>query len=154
MAYNDNYPNGYKSGYNSWDDPDRKDYSPSGWDRSQRSAMAASEERERSMAEYNSGIERERKRQQRLQEQRDMDEDRRIRERQQMDEHIKMYTKSISHLCEQKRNDYKKRSFLSRAVATISGKGFYKIPFWDLAKAEVDKMSNEQLEDFYRKNVR
>ena len=28
MAYNDNYPNGYKSGYNSWDDPDRKINSP------------------------------------------------------------------------------------------------------------------------------
>ena len=28
MAYNDNYPNGYKSGYNSWDDPDRTISSP------------------------------------------------------------------------------------------------------------------------------
>lgn len=28
MAYNDNYPNGYKSGHNSWDDPDRTINSP------------------------------------------------------------------------------------------------------------------------------
>lgn len=28
MAYNDNYPNGYKSGYNSWDDPERTISSP------------------------------------------------------------------------------------------------------------------------------
>lgn len=40
MAYIDNYPNGYKSGYSSADDPDRKDYSPYGLERQQRDAMA------------------------------------------------------------------------------------------------------------------
>ena len=52
MAYIDNYSNGYKSGYSSADDPERRDYSPSGVEAQQRDALAASAERERRMSEY------------------------------------------------------------------------------------------------------
>lgn len=154
MAYSDNYPNGYKSGYSSADDPNRVNYSPMGVESARRSAMAASDERERRMSEYNSGIEREKQRQQRLQQQREREEWEQKQERIRAEEHIDMHVKSIQYLCEQKRNEYKKKSWLSRAVATLSGKGYYKIPFWDLAKQEVEQMSDKELETFYRRNVR
>ena len=59
MAYIDNYSNGYKSGYSSADDPERKNYSPSGVEAQQRDALAESYERERRMSEYKAGLERE-----------------------------------------------------------------------------------------------
>ena len=154
MAYSDNYPNGYKSGYSSADDPGRRDYSPSGVASQQRDALAASYERERKMSEYNAGVERERQRQQRLQEQQEMEESKRQQEMKQSDEHMKMYIESVKYVCEQKRNNYKKMSLFSRAIATLKGKGYYKTPFWDLAVEEVDKMSKEELADFHRRNVR
>ena len=154
MAYKDNYPNGYKSGYSSADDPERKDYSPLGVEGQQRNALSESFERERKMSEYNAGVEMERQRQQRLQEQYEREESQRQQERNRSNEHREMYIESIKYLCEQKRNEYKKKSWFSKAVASLSGKGYYKTSFWDLAKAEVDKMSDEQLEDFYTKNVR
>ena len=59
MAYIDNYSNGYKSGYSSADDPERKDYSPSGVEAQQRDALAESFERERRMSEYQAGLDKE-----------------------------------------------------------------------------------------------
>ena len=98
MAYKDNYPNGYKSGYSSWDDPDRKDYSPSGEERGRRSAMAASEERDRVMSDYEAGRERERQHQQRIQEQREREEWKEHQSREKSAEHMKMYTESINYI--------------------------------------------------------
>lgn len=46
MAYIDNYPNGYKSGYSSADDPERKDYSPYGLERQTRGILEETEKRE------------------------------------------------------------------------------------------------------------
>lgn len=43
MAYIDNYPNGYKSGYSSADDPERKDYSPYGLERQTRGILEETE---------------------------------------------------------------------------------------------------------------
>ena len=154
MAYSDNYPNGYKSGYSSADDYDRKDYSPMGVEGARRDAMAASMERDRRMSEYNAGLEREKERQRKIQQKYEMEEAQKQRERQIESENREMYITAVKYLCQQKRDEYKKKSWFSRAVATLSGKGYYKIPFWDLAQKEVSQMSEEELNDFYNKRVK
>jgi len=45
-------------------------------------------------------------------------------------------------------------NFFKKAIATLSGKGYYKTDFWDLARQEVDQMSEKEIDTFYKTNVR
>lgn len=154
MAYKDNYPNGYKSGYSSADDPERKDYSDLGVEAQRRDALADSYERERRMSEYEAGLEKERQREQKIQQQYEKEEMEKQRLRKNAQETSEKYVDSIKHLAEQMRKKYQQKSFFTRAMLTLRGKGYHNIKFWDNAKAEIDKMSDEELNDYYKRNVR
>lgn len=83
MNYSDKYPNGCKSGY-------------------------SSAERERRMSEYNDGIEREKKAQQKIRERYEQERAQQERQRQGFAEHSEKRIKVIKYLTNQKRENYKK----------------------------------------------
>lgn len=153
MGIDDTYPNGYKDGYSSSDHATQS-YSPYAVERDRRNAAYDSAMRDYRMERYEVGLEKERERKRKILEEREREERKLEQERKRSEEHIKMSTDSIRYLCEQKRKAYKNRSLFSRAIATLSGKGYYKIDFWKNAENEVFKMNDEQLEDFYNKHVR
>ena len=109
MAYVDNYSNGYKSGYSSADDPERKDYSPSGVEAQQRDALASSYERERRMSEYQAGLDTE----QRARERREAEREREAWKMSQFEregrERVAERRKAINIIVQQKRDEYNKK---------------------------------------------
>jgi len=150
MAYIDNYPNGYKSGYSSADDPERRNYSPSGVEAQQRDALAESRERERRMSEYQAGLEKEQK----LREQREAERKRTEWQINQWEREAKDQVanrrEAINIIVQQKRNEYNEKSWFGKAIAKLRGKSFDKIERQVIADAErrVDKMDPNYIEYF------
>lgn len=150
MAYIDNYSNGYKSGYSSVDDPERKNYSPLGVEGQQRDALAESQERERRMSEYQAGLDKEQRNRdnQRLEQQK---EDWRMAQiEQEGREQVAERRKAINLIVQQKRDEYNKKSWFGKAIATLKGKNFDKMKrqITEAAERRVDRMNSEQIEHF------
>lgn len=153
MAYIDNYPNGWKNGYSSSDDPDRR-LNDSTWN-SMRISSAKEDEirkaREARMAE----IERERER---LRAKEAAEQARLEWQRSQLDKKIQQDTelrkKAVDIIMEQKRAAYDKQNILKRAVLKIKGRTFEQMKWKTITEARqrVDKMSNEQVRMFVESN--
>jgi len=79
---------------------------------------------------------------------------RRLQENKEMKENLERKSEVLHYLTQQKRENYKKMNFFKKAIATLSGKGYYKTDFWDLARQEVDQMSEKEIDTFYKTNVR
>ena len=154
MAYSDNYPNGYKSGYDSWDDPDRKDYSPSGWDRAQRNAMYESSERDRVMSDYEAGLERQRRNQERRQAERDREEFARKNQENIYREKAENRDKVFNYILKQERDKFDNMKLFPKAILKLSGK-FYtqRNQLHDKVDERVSKMTDFQIENFIENNI-
>lgn len=155
MAYIDNYSNGYKSGYSSVDDPERKDYSPLGVEGQQRNALAESQERERRMSEYQAGLDRERRIQdkQRLEQQKE--EWRMAQIEREGRYQVAERRKAINLIVQQKRDEYNKKSWFGKAIAILQGKNFDKMKkqITEAAERRIDRMTPEQVERFVEKQT-
>ena len=127
MAYIDNYSNGYKSGYSSADDPERRDYSPSGVEAQQRDALAESYERERRMSEYQAGLDREQKNRDKQQLEQQKEDWRMSQIEREGREQVAERRKAINLIVQQKRDEYNKKSWFGKAIATLRGKSFDKM---------------------------
>ena len=155
MAYIDNYSNGYKSGYSSADDPERRDYSPSGVEAQQRDALAASAERERRMSEYQAGLDREQRNRDKQQLEQQKEDWRMSQIELEGREQVAERRKAINLIVQQKRDEYNKKSWFGKAIATLRGKGFDKMKkqITEAAERRVDRMSSEQVESFIEKQT-
>ena len=155
MAYIDNYPNGYKDGYSSADDPERRDYSPSGVEAQLRDALAESYERERRMSEYQAGLDREQEARERREAERAREEWKMSQIEREGREQVAERRKAINLIVQQKRDEYNKKSWFGKAIATLRGKGFDKMKkqITESAEGRVDRMSSEQVESFIEKQT-
>ena len=155
MAYIDNYPNGYKDGYSSADDPERRDYSPSGVEAQLRDALAASAERERRMSEYQAGLDREQEARERREAERAREEWKMSQIEREGREQVAERRKAINLIVQQKRDEYNKKSWFGKAIATLRGKSFDKMEkqITESAEGRVDRMSPEQVESFIEKQT-
>lgn len=155
MAYIDNYSNGYKSGYSSADDPERRDYSPSGVEAQQRDALAESYERERRMSEYQAGLDREQRNRDKQQLEQQKEDCRMSQIEREGREQVAERRKAINLIVQQKRDEYNKKSWFGKAIATLRGKGFDKMKkqITEAAERRVDRMSPEQVESFIEKQT-
>lgn len=155
MAYIDNYPNGYKDGYSSADDPERRDYSPSGVEAQLRDALAASAERERRMSEYQAGLDREQEARERREAERAREEWKMSQIEREGREQVAERRKAINLIVQQKRDEYNKKSWFGKAIATLRGKSFDKMKkqITESAEGRVDRMSPEQVESFIEKQT-
>ncbi len=155
MAYIDNYSNGYKSGYSSADDPERRDYSPSGVEAQQRDALAESYERERRMSEYQAGLDREQKNRDKQQLEQQKEDWRMSQIEREGREQVAERRKAINLIVQQKRDEYNKKSWFGKAIATLRGKSFDKMKkqITEAAEGRVDRMSSEQVESFIEKQT-
>ena len=155
MAYIDNYPNGYKDGYSSADDPERRDYSPSGVEAQLRDALAASAERERRMSEYQAGLDREQRNRDKQQLEQQKEDWRMSQIEREGREQVAERRKAINLIVQQKRDEYNKKSWFGKAIATLRGKGFDKMKkqITEAAERRVDRMSPEQVESFIEKQT-
>ena len=155
MAYIDNYPNGHKSGYSSADDPERKDYSPLGVDGQQRDALAESYEKERRMSEYQAGIDRERRNREKQQLEQQKEDWRMAQIEREGREQVAERRKAINLIVQQKKDEYNKKSWFGKAIATLRGKSFDKMKkqITEAAERRVDRMTPEQIENFVEKQT-
>ena len=155
MAYIDNYPNGYKDGYSCADDPERRDYSPSGVEAQLRDALAASAERERRMSEYQAGLDREQEARERREAERATEEWKMSQIEREGREQVAERRKAINLIVQQKRDEYNKKSWFGKAIATLRGKSFDKMKkqITESAEGRVDRMSPEQVESFIEKQT-
>ena len=155
MAYIDNYPNGYKDGYSSADDPERRDYSPSGVEAQLRDALAASAERERRMSEYQAGLDREQEARERREAERAREEWKMSQIEREGREQVAERRKAINLIVQQKRDEYNKKSWFGKAIATLRGKSCDKMKkqITESAEGRVDRMSPEQVESFIEKQT-
>lgn len=150
MAYIDNYSNGYKSGYSSAQDPERKNYSSLGVKGQQRDALAESQERERRMSEYQAGLDTEQRNRdhQRLEQQKE--EWKMTQIEREGKEKIAERRKAINLIVQQKKDEYNKKSWFGKAIATLKGKNFDKMErqITEAAEKRIDRMNPEQIEHF------
>lgn len=155
MAYIDNYSNGYKSGYSSADDPERRDYSPYGVEAQQRDALAESYERERRMSEYQAGLDREQRNRDKQQLEQQKEDWRMSQIEREGREQVAERRKAINLIVQQKRDEYNKKSWFGKAIATLRGKSFDKMKkqITEAAEGRVDRMSSEQVESFIEKQT-
>ena len=155
MAYIDNYPNGYKDGYSSADDPERRDYSPSGVEAQLRDALAASAESERRTSEYQAGLDREQRNRDKQQLEQQKEDWRMSQIEREGREQVAERRKAINLIVQQKRDEYNKKSWFGKAIATLRGKGFDKMKkqITEAAERRVDRMSPEQVESFIEKQT-
>ena len=63
--------------------------------------------------------------------------------------------KAINLIVQQKRDEYNKKSWFGKAIATLRGKGFDKMKkqITEAAERRVDRMSSEQVESFIEKQT-
>ena len=149
MANEQNFPNGWKDGYSSADHA-TESYSPYAAERKQREALGRSEERERRMSEYNSGLAREQARYEKQQSERAKVEWQNVEREREARRHISQRREAINIIVQQKREDYNKKSWFQKAIAKLRGRTFNKMKSQITAEAErrVDKMSPAQIERF------
>lgn len=152
MKYVDNYPNGTKSGYSAADDPDRRDYSPLGVASQQRNALHDSYERERQMDEYQRGVDSERARLEKIQAEREREEWIRENQERERRKRVDLRWEAIDIIVQQKRDEYNKKSWFGKAIATLRGKTFYKMrdQITDAAERTVDSMTPEEIKEFVK----
>lgn len=150
MAYIDNYSNGYKSGYSSADDPERKNYSPSAVEGQQRDALAESYERERRMSEYQEGLDKEQRILEKIEAEQRREEWKMSQIEKEGREHVAQRREAIRLIVQQKRDEYNKKSWFGKAIATLRGKSFDKMKrqITEAAEKRVDRMAPEQVERF------
>lgn len=155
MAYIDNYSNGYKSGYSSADDPERKDYSPSGIEAQQRDALAESYEKERIMSEYQKGLDTEQRNRDKQQLEQQKEDWKMSQIEREGREQVAERRKAINLIVQQKRDEYNKKSWFGKAIATLRGKSFDKMKrqITEAAERRVDRMGPEQIEAFIEKQT-
>ena len=155
MAYIDNYSNGYKSGYSSSDDPERKDYSPSGVEAQRRNALAESYERERRRSKYQAGLDGEQRERERREAEREREEWKMSQIEREGREQVAERRKAINLIVQQKRDEYNKKSWFGKAIATLRGKSFDKMKrqITEAAERRVDRMSPEQIEQFIERQT-
>lgn len=155
MAYSDNYSNGYKSGYSSADDPDRKDYSPYGVEAQQRDTLAASYEKERKMSEYQDGLDKEQRYRNKIEAEHQKEEWLRKQIEEEGREFVANRRKAINIIVQQKREEYNKKSWFGKGIATLRGKSYDKMKkqITEAAEKRVDRMGPEQLEKFIERET-
>lgn len=146
MEYRDNYPNGYKEGYDSWDDPDRKDYSPYGVERARREAGSGIRTTGDSALDWS-------RRRQRAEEEKNIAE---ANDRKREETSYERRRAVTEFIAKQKRENLSKRSPLTKFIAKIKGEKANKIwmQTFEQAQAEVGRMSQDEIDDFYRSHVR
>ena len=156
MGYKDNYPNGWKDGYSSADDPDLVDYSPNGWERAQREGMRRSEEREYEESRRRQIEENDRRRREKIEAEQAKIEWQRLQFEKSVEESIELREKAVSIIFEQKRANYDKQNFFKKAILKIKGRTFEQMKWKTITEARqrVDKMSNEEVEIFVEANER
>ena len=144
MAYIDNYSNGYKSGYSSADDPERKDYSPAGVEAQQRNALAESYERERRMSEYQAGLDNERRNREKVE-----------AEQRRQEWKMSQIEREGREQVAQRRDEYNKKSWFGKAIATLRGKSFDKMKkqITEAAERRIDRMEPDQIEAFIERQT-
>lgn len=126
MAYIDNYPNGYKSGYSSADDPERKDYSPYGLERQTRGILEETEKREYEAQRNQEYLDKQRINFERNEAQRLREEHIRENRERQAKEEFSQRREAINLIVKQKRDEYNKKSWFGKAVAKLQGNSFDK----------------------------
>ena len=128
MAYIDKYPNGYKDGYSSSDDPERKDNSPYGLERAQREILGREESDlpkqsfENTEESYTT---------------------RKYREAGEKVARTKNEYEAVKIMVEEARNKYKNKSPLTRAFVK-----FKESEALDAAQDRVGRMTPEQIERY------
>ena len=140
MAYNDNYPNGYKSGYNSWDDPDRTINSPrEGVPR----PSGIIEE-----SEYDKRRKEERQRQA----EKEMIENQKIEDRKKTNARRDKEFEAAAIIKREIFESYRKQSWLKRFVEKRKGKDFYtrQDEIYKQALQQAKSMSDYELDDVIR----
>lgn len=153
MEYRDNYPNGWKDGYSSADDPDRS-RNDAAFESARRDAMIETEKNELKDARRLE-IEKEKERQQAKEA---AEQTRREVQQQQLQKKINnnlgLRDDAVKIIVEQKRLAYDKHNFLKKAVLKIQGRTFEQMRFKIISDAEkrVDKMSNEEVRNFVEAN--
>lgn len=155
MAYIDNYSNGYKSGYSSADDPERKDYSPAGVEAQQRNALAESYERERRMSEYQAGLDNERRNREKVEAEQRREEWKMAQIEREGREQVAQRREAIRLIVQQKRDEYNKKSWFGKAIATLRGKSFDKMKkqITEAAERRIDRMEPDQIEAFIERQT-
>ena len=152
MEHIDNFPNGWKDGYSSADDPDRRlnDYAAESLRRS------AAIEDEMSAARRARMNEIEERRRAKEEAERAKLEWQEMQYRNEIEESIKLRKKAVNILVEQKRVAYDKQSFLKKAVLKIKGRTFEQMKWKVVADArqKVDNMNDEAVKLFVEANER
>lgn len=153
MAY---YSNGYKSGYSSADDPERKNYNPYSVEGQQRNALAESYERERRMAEYQAGLDKEQRYRDKIEAEQKREEWRISQINKEGRTQVTQRREAIKIIVQQKRDEYNKKSWFGKAISTLRGKNFDKMKrqITEAAERRVDRMDSEQIERFIEKEGR
>lgn len=154
MEYKDNFPNSWKSGYSSSDDPDRVDYSPAGWENSRREGMRRSEERELEEARRRQIAENERRQREKMEAEQAKIELQRQQLEKRGEKNFELREQAVKIIVEQKRGAFDKYNLLKKAVLKMQGRSFEQMKFKIISDAEkrVDKMSNEEVRTFIEAN--
>ena len=144
MAYSDNYPNGYKSGYDSWDDPDRKDYSPYGEERARREAGSGIRE-ETSGNKYWENV-------RRRQTEREYQSSQEIETRKRCNERREKEYEAAAIMRSEVLEAYRKQSWFKRFVAKRKGNDPYsrQSEIFHEAVEQAKTMSDRELDDIIR----
>lgn len=152
MTNENNYPNGYKDGWSSADHA-TDNYSPYAAERKQRDALERSEASESEMARYEAGLENERRAREKNEEQRAKEEYFFAKIESVANEQYKQRKEAINIIVQQKRDEYNKKSWFGKAIASLRGKSFdkMKIQITEDAEKRIDRMQPEQIEQFIEK---
>lgn len=144
MAYSDNYPNGYKSGYSSADDPDRKDYSPYGEERARRGAGSGIYEKT-SVEKYWEGV-------RQRQTEREMRQAQEVKDRLRSNERSEKEYEAAAIIKREAFEAYRKQSWFKRFVAKRKGNDPYsrQSEIYDQAVQQVKAMSDIELDNVIR----
>ena len=137
MAYSDNYPNGYKSGYSSADDPDRKNYNP----------LYSQGMPEKSSIRSNDDYLKKLRQQEEARARKYYEEvDERKKERARFEKEMEAERLIVA----QYRKEYFSKSWFGKLVAKAKGKDFYSMQeeIRNKASEQVNSMSDSELNDF------
>lgn len=149
MENENNYPNGWKDGWSSADHA-TESYSPYAQQREKRDVIEKTEKRDKIMSEYQEGLDKEKSyRDKQLLEQAQQDWKMSQIEREGR-EQVENRRTAINYIVQQKRNEYNRKSWFEKAIATLRGKNFDKMKsqITETAEKRVDRMTPEQVESF------
>lgn len=154
MAYADNYPNGFKDGYSSSDDPDRRDFSPSGAKERQINAMIEDYNRRAAEERYQAGVDRMKSYRDKLRAEKEREEFRIAEMEREAKEEAAQRRKAVNILVQQKRDEYNQKSWFGKAISSLRGESFDKLKkqIIETAERRVNIMSPERIEKLIEKN--